>query len=241
MESVAFKPWPTRDFKTQWQRFRWVALILFSLLCLTLLTSCSEVRQVVNPSGAQTTANNSQDNQQNKSLGTFSPVPGTRYLNAQITEAQDSSIRYSSDYKGSVIYNLVYFDPASARMTRLLPSNDFRVIATIYLPTSETTQPPQLVSWALYSIVKRDSNNDRTLNEKDERTLAMTDAGGQGYTELIENIKELYGHTMTDTNSLTVIYLKGGRLLTSKINLQKRQVESTQELPSLGSDVKFAA
>jgi hypothetical protein len=224
-----------------WVRFAWVIVLSLCLLCLTLLTSCSRAPDIVNDTGTQpATATD-----QSKRLGNFSRVPGTRFLYAQISKSGDTSLlSVSSDNYSSrsVINNLVFFDPTTSRVTRLLPTNDTQLVTTVTLPESVTldnSTSPQQVGWFLYAVVKGDSNKDNKLNQKDQMVLAVTDAGGQGYTELFDQVDELYGHTLNDPNTMTVIYRKQGKVWSSTVNLQKRQVLATKEFPSLGKDVKL--
>lgn len=227
-------------WKVSWTRFLWVILLCLCLLGLSLLTSCSRPQIPSGVSGTQpaTAA------EQNKVLGNFSRVPGTRFLYAQISQSSDtgtSSLNYN-DYSNRNANNLVFFDPTTGKVTQLLPNNQAQIAITVTLPEITATgsnEPPKQVDWFLYSIIKTDTNNDQKLTTADQMVLALTDAGGQGYTELIDKVDQLYGQTLNDANTMTLIYRKEGQLLSSTVNLQKRQVTTTKAFPSLGSDVKL--
>jgi hypothetical protein len=227
-----------------WLKVGWICLFSFCFVVLCLLTSCSNSGNIGRPAGDQPggTTSPAQHNQSQKSLGTFSRVAGTRYLYAQISQSPDGSV-FSSSYRdssGGNIHNFVYFDPTSGKLTQLLPTNDALIASTVALPEVAVSQDPKQVDWFLYGIIKKDTDNDRKLTHKDLMVLAMADAGGQGYTELVNGIDQLYGQTLNDANTLTVIYSKSSRLFHSTVNLPKRQVTVTKELPSFGKDVKLA-
>jgi hypothetical protein len=229
------------DWKTSWARFLGVILLCLCLLGLSLLTGCS--RPPMTSSGG-TGTQPATAAEQNKWLGNFSRVPGTRFLYAQISQSRDAgifSLSYS-DYDNRNANNLVFFDPTTGKVTQLLPNNQAQIAITVTLPevtAAGSSEPPKQVNWFLYGIIKTDTNNDQKLTTADQMVLAITDAGGQGYTELIDKVDQLYGQTLNDANTMTLIYRKEGKLLSSTVNLQKRQVTATKVFPSLGSDVKL--
>jgi hypothetical protein len=227
-----------------WLKAGWISFLSICFAVLCLLTSCTNSGNIDRPAGGQPTGAVSpgQQDQSQKSLGTFSRVAGTRYLYAQISQSPDGSV-FSSSYRdssGGNVHNVVYFDPTSGKLTQLLPTNDALIASTIALPEVAVSQDPKQVDWFLYGIVKKDTDNDRKLTHKDQMVLAMADAGGQGYTELVDGIDQLYGQTLNDANTLTVIYSKSSRLFHSTVNLPKRQVTATKEFPGFGKDVKLA-
>jgi hypothetical protein len=227
-------------WKVSWTRFVWVILLCLCLLSLSLLTSCG--RPTITPVGTGTQPATAAE--QNKSLGNFSSVPGTRFLSAPISNSSDtgsSSLSYS-DYGNRNVNNLVFFDPTTSRVTQLLPNNQAQIALTVTLPevtAAGSSEPPKQVNWFLYGIIKTDTNNDQKLTNADQMVLAITDAGGQGYTELIDKVDQFYGQTLNDANTMILIYSKEGKLLSSTVNLQKRQVTATKAFPSLGSDMKL--
>jgi hypothetical protein len=227
-------------WKVCWTRFLGVILLCLCLLGLSLLTSCS--RPTITSGGTGTQPATAVE--QNKWLGDFSRVPGTRFLYAQISQSSDAgifSLSYS-DYGNRNANNLVFFDPTTSKVTQLLPNNQALIATTVTLPevtAAGSNEPPKQVDWFLYGIIKTDTNNDQKLTTEDQMVLAITDAGGQGYTELIDKVDQLYGQTLNDANTMTLIYRKEGKLLSSTVNLQKRQVTATKAFPSLGSDVKL--
>jgi hypothetical protein len=222
---------------TGWQR---LSLLLPLCLLVLFLSGCGNLaaNPGANPSGQTPPATD-------KWLGGFSRVPGTRFLYAQISSTKDPGLfSLSSGYDTNSTHNFVFFDPTTTQVTRLLPNNDQAILSTTSLPESENSTAmnpaPLQVQWFLYSIAKQDTNNDQKLTNADHKVLAIADAGGQKYTELIDQVDQLYGQTLSATNTLHLIYRKTGRLWSSTVNLQTRQVTETKPFPGLGNDLKLA-
>jgi hypothetical protein len=104
------------------------------------------------------------------------------------------------------------------------------------LPFSETGS--SALKWWLYYVVKADTNGDKQLSGQDQFTLAMSDLGGQNYTELIPVVDEALGQFMKSETILLFFYRLGEKKYYAKIDLTSRSVLATTEYPSFGADVK---
>jgi hypothetical protein len=87
-------------------------------------------------------------------------------------------------------------------------------------------------------VVKSDTDGDKKLTYKDNKVLAISDAGGVGYTEIISDVEEVYGQADSEANSLYVIYRSQSRKYVAKIDLLNRKVVSTKELTLEFSDLQ---
>jgi hypothetical protein len=145
---------------------------------------------------------------------------------------------YKSGSYGNV-HNYVFFNKVDESSHRLLPVNDYLITTTTSLPEGRQSQKETAaVQWFLYFLVKDDTDGDKGLTNKDQATLAVSDSGGIGCTEIIQNIEQVYGHTLRDASTLLVIYRSGGKNYTARVDLLNRKVLSTTELPALGDDVQ---
>src|SRR5437868_14452640 len=108
-----------------------------------------------------------------RSLGSFKPVNGGSYLMAPIESETESG--YSSKSSSRNIHNYVFFNTANESVHPLMPTNDYWIIETISFPEArESSQKNEPVQWFLYSIVKEDTDGDKRLTYKDNRTLAVS-------------------------------------------------------------------
>lgn len=188
-----------------------------------------------------------------KILFSFSPIQGTNILMAGVISAPvsregslnplewiNNSSRYSS--YSSNTYNYVFFNLDKEEYKRLLPSNDYVIYQTAGFPTlqyepSNPDQPAPPVEWWLYSIIKKDTNQDGYLGSEDKITIGLSDVGGNGYTELIENVDAILGQIYKDDFTMFIIYNADQKNYIVKVNLSTREILSTTEM-DLGEDVK---
>ncbi len=187
-----------------------------------------------------------------KVLSSFIPVKGTDYLMAGIVSNpgdRESSFNpldwiNSSGYSSysSNTYNYVFFNLATEQYHRLLPSNEYAIFQTSGFPTLQydpdnPDQPDPTVEWWVYSVIKKDTNGSGYLDYKDDLTIGLSDVGGNGYTELIENIDSVLSQVYKDSSALFIIYSADEKNYIAKINPTTREVLSTTEM-DLGRDVK---
>jgi hypothetical protein len=181
-------------------------------------------------------------------LGDFGRLPGTPFLMANINSGSGgySSMSKLSSGGARSIHNYVFLNINDQSVRRLLPTNDALIVSTeriseggdVRLDYETRDEHATTVRWLLYWVVKVDSDHDGDLDEDDLRTLAVSDAGGKGYAELVGDVRHVYGQTMRDPETLVVVHDGGGRPVVSVIDLPHRVVTSTTPLPDLGQDVR---
>lgn len=221
--------------------------IFFALSALViLLTSCSGLvgrsdgGKELNASGTPVPVK--------KTLGIFYPIQGTQYQLASITPQQDEASRsanydfsqlFSSGRYDYSVYNYVFLDTANESVYSLLPTNEDAILSIEGYPEPDPNATPKIpVAWWLYTLVKKDTNADGELSSADQETLAVSDVGGKGYTELIDGVDHVLADVYKDGNVLLIIYHTNGKNFLASIDLASRKVTKTTELPSFGEDVK---
>jgi hypothetical protein len=180
-----------------------------------------------------------------KELGSFQPVQGTSYLVAPIQDREPSgqggsgswlSSGYTDAYRTP--HNYVFLEQKSLTFSRLLPVNDWTILTMTAFPERGSWPDAAPIAWFLYEIVKSDTNGDKKLNWIDRKTVAISDAAGQNYTELISDVAAVHTKVLRDPATMLVIYRGNGALQLARIDLKARQVESTVQLPDFGPDVR---
>jgi len=120
-----------------------------------------------------------------------------------------------------------------------MSTNDYWISETISFPeTRESNQKSEPVQWFLYFVVKEDTDGDKKLTYKDNRVVAVSDAAGMGFTELITDVEEVFGQAIRDSNTLFVLYRSKSKKNVARIDLPNRKVVSTNELGLEFADMK---
>jgi hypothetical protein len=187
-----------------------------------------------------------------KILSSFNPIKGTNYLMAGIISApvaRESSLNplewinsSSSSSYSSGTYNYVFFNLDTEQYNRLLPANEYSIYQTSGFPAlqydpANPDQPAPTVEWWVYSVIKKDTNKDGALGYEDKLTIGVSDVGGNGYTELIENLDVVLAQVYKDSSALFIIYGADKKDYIAKINPSTRELLTTTEM-DLGEDVK---
>ncbi|MBW4551896.1 MAG: hypothetical protein KME35_12420 [Aphanocapsa sp. GSE-SYN-MK-11-07L] len=216
--------------------------LVFALIgCLGLGAGCRQ--SASQPDSAAKAAESNPE----KTVGNFVAIENTNFLVAPIQEKLDRertsfSLDISSrGYNSADVYNYVFFDRQSQSVQRLIPTNEFVILQQQGLPERAIVPPSKSLlplAWFLYSIIKTDTNQDQKLALGDRLTLAVSDVGGRGYTELISDVDQLLAATLRDSATLVVIYRSQAGLSIAQINLPQRRLLKTTPIPSLGSEVK---
>ena len=173
-----------------------------------------------------------------RKLGNFRPVNGTGYLVAPIL-SEGKSEYSSSSYESGNTHNHVFFNVAEESTLMLLPTNDQLLVATTSLPEKrESDKEFPTTQWFLYNIIKTDTDGDKEFTFKDRRSLAVSDAGGAGFKEVITDVEQMLGQTLHDANTLIIIYRKNMKNYSARVDLPGRQVVSEKEMPPFGVEAQ---
>jgi hypothetical protein len=179
-----------------------------------------------------------------KALGGFAPIRGTDYLVAPIlrdvTARASSGFSMSSPgYTPETTHNLIFLNQRDETIRQLLPTNDQVFVYRESFPEQgEEDEEVVPVAWFLYGVVAADTNDDGQLDQGDRQTLAISDVGGQGYTEVLSDVETVLGTTQRDSNTLLIIVRQGGAYQLARIDLPSRTLAALTPFPSLGPDVR---
>jgi hypothetical protein len=180
-------------------------------------------------------------------VGGSRQVTGTGFLMAGAYAKKESGIleKFESDSYGKraePVRNLIFasIDDLSGRW--LLLHNRFLIWDTEELPPEkdksvigvyDMTVPEQRVTrWIYIEVIKSDSNNNGKWDFEDRRTVAIADASGENYAEVITEADEIIKRTMHTEDKLNIVYQSNAKLFIADIDLPQRQV-TTKDLPAI--------
>ncbi|MEX1231039.1 MAG: hypothetical protein WEB58_12415 [Planctomycetaceae bacterium] len=209
-------------------RFRIILLLLFGVMLACVSVGNAQLKFSSSTQRSRESADN------RLSIGAFTAVSGTTVLMAPIANEGDKSFSKTDVYGNR---NYLFFDTMTETSHHLIPVNENVIDSVKGFPEiTENNRHTQQVEWFLYDV-RSDSDGDGEITYKDHSKLAVSDAAGHGYKELITDVKKLLGQSYPEKDTLFVFYESGSKALVSKIVLPLRRVVSTKRLPLQADDV----
>ncbi len=189
-------------------------------------------------------------------LGEFVAVSGTDYLAAPVyidysgkwrTEALLSASDEYSGTKGAkgggaLVNNYVFVNQKDLSSRKLLPNNKSVILEEkqygedIRKPEPQVKEnavaKPKNIKSVLYRVVNADTNNDKTVDGKDKKTIAIADADGSNYQELVPGMERILKVHNPTKDQQVVFYQTGGDFFVASINISSRsaQVKKLQSI-----------
>lgn len=171
----------------------------------------------------------SEDDKLNMSLGNFQELDGTPYLMAPVTQQDYRQDSYQK--KASGIHNYLFFNTNDKSAQRLVTTNDFLFLNAQQVV--EEFRAGKVIRGMWYEVVTADTNNDKRLDEEDQKTIAVSDISGADYTEVIDRVDRLLGSHQENARTLLIFYELNGRNFVGQVNIPQRKLIESQPLPDI--------
>lgn len=163
-------------------------------------------------------------------LGSFESLIGTPYMIAPIST--EPEYRFSSS-TGSFVYNFYFVDTNTLTGRRLVPKNNWRFLQSEKLGAFSKNGSFTKTQGLWFVVVKKDSDGDRQLSDRDQQTIALCDQAGRNYTEVISGIDRVLGSYRKGNSTLQVLYRANGKNLITEIDVPTRKPIKTSELSAI--------
>lgn len=176
-------------------------------------------------------------------IGTFTPIAGSEILQAPLYLIQDYDYRAGSK-ESSSIQNYMFFDPTQKRSYWLRPKSEGLFLSAIALAPNGTpivnnsivnsnTEEKQVPVVAfLYVLVDKDTNNDKRINDSDQKQIAISNASGTSFKLLVDQVDRFNGYSAIKNNRLSLIYTSSNKIKAAEIDLRSQEIVSNSEFSS---------
>jgi hypothetical protein len=182
-------------------------------------------------------------------LGEFSKISGTDYLSAPVyTDAAgkgriEAVFSASDEYSGgkgvkgggSLVNNYVFVNQKDLSSRKLLPDNKAVILdekqygessRNTDVPAKENLQAkPKNIKSVLYRVVKADTNGDKVVDGQDKKTIAIADADGDNYKELVPGMDRILNIHNPSKDQQVVFYQTGGDFFAASIDIPGRSAQ----------------
>ena len=183
----------------------------------------------------------SSDDKETLHIQYFQPIQGTSTFIATVNQERDwvpnvSQRWFSFDY-GFSVRNVVFLDGNTLDSFYLFNNNENYIYDITQLPKPYSYQDSQTVAikWLAYRIVHNDTNSDGYINSSDSFSIALSDANGKNYVELIQDVNSINGMDSLDEHYLIISYTVNGKHFASKIDLNEKEIIKTSEIKTIPS------
>jgi hypothetical protein len=189
-------------------------------------------------------------------LGEFAAISGTDYLSAPVyidysgkwrTEAVVSASDEYSGAKGAkgggaLVNNYVFVNQKDLTSRKLLPNNKSVILEErqygedVKKPDPKVKEDvmakPKNIKSVLYRVVNADTNNDKAVDGKDKKTIAIADADGSNYKELVPGMERILKIHNPTKEQQVVFYQTGSDFFVASIDIPGRsaQVKKLQSI-----------
>lgn len=165
-------------------------------------------------------------------LGHLEKIDGNPYVMIPLYSDQNYAQSYYSKSAQST-RNILFINIGNNQKRWLLDTNDWLIISSDILPEREYNEKDRLAKVILYSIVKKDTNNDKRLTSEDKSVIALSELSGENYKEILRDIDVLIGQQLLDNKTLIVIYQKQGIGYSATVSLTDFSISNQTQLPKI--------
>jgi hypothetical protein len=167
-------------------------------------------------------------------LGYPTTVPGTQYVRIPLFREQKRDLSYYSKSSGDNTVNELYVDSSTGKSRWLFAGTD-RLILNQLQTMQQLKSAQPIATSILYSLVDKDTNNDKRLSPQDFTSIGYASLDGTVYTPLLDNIAKLYAVEQVADDKVMVIYFRNGESRLITYALPNYAILVDQVLPKLES------
>lgn len=224
-----------RTFKFIW-RFNAIILMVAGILSIGILffAGYHVIKDAVKERNTRNIVNVDEDDSIDEKweLGRLYEIEGTSFLQIPLVSDQRYAQSYSSKSSDSV-RNYLYIDTKNNTKNWLFKTNEFLVADIDYLSEKIYNTEDRIVRAILYTVIEKDTNGDKRLTTKDDKTIAISMPNGQGLKKLFTGIDIIIGHQVINKENMFIVYQIQNKGFSAYISLKDFTIGNETELPKL--------
>lgn len=225
-------------FRAVWKINALIILIGGTGICLTLGYAAFEfVKSRFQPYEKADTVNVEGSVDARWHLGPFETISGAGYMVAPVLSAQSYAVAFK-EKEASAVRNYLFVNLQDKSSRWLMPNNNQLILDMEWRAADGSAvrwgSNEKAVKWLVLRVVASDTDGDRRLTESDRKIIAIANADGSQYAEVLKDIDTILGETWKPPDEMLVVYSAGGKNLVTEFSLPDRKVSVTKELPKLG-------
>jgi hypothetical protein len=173
-------------------------------------------------------------------LGSVNEIPETPFLFMRL-ESENKNIepgkslvasQRMESYHSGASRNVLFVNLDTMDMKWLFGRNS-QLLKSIDLLTERRYYEKSKPRAILYLVVKKDTNNNKILDEGDSPDIAISDVSGENYIEFVSTVDQLIGTRLSGANKITVFYQVHGVGYAVSMDIATHTVSKPIEMPKV--------
>ena len=166
------------------------------------------------------------------SFGSFHKISGTDIMVADISERHISGYEVYSNSKNT---NVIFISTKENKAHLLFPHSNYLILSsgTVTIGGRYGNNEGDPAQGFIYQYVKADTNDDKVIDEEDHHSVGLAHADGTGAVEILNNFDSLLSSEALDTETLSVIYQKGEKVISSRYSFKTFKLLSSTTITDL--------
>lgn len=145
------------------------------------------------------------------SVGHFSKLHGADVLWAPVTGNQRYRFNVYSKSADSV-RNYAFYNPQTGESRRLLGTDRTVISSARPLVAEKAGSVPEAIA-IIYEIIRKDTDGDGVLTERDQRDLVISRPDGSSAVQAVSGADVLHGASLAGSETVVVIYGRKGTMV----------------------------
>ena len=170
-------------------------------------------------------------------IGDFTRIDGIKVLRASLSVKQEYAFSSGSKEANS-IRNYLFFDPTQKSTYWLKNNSDGLILSTHNLPEHDYRDKDKTTIAFIYVLVEKDTNNDGKLTENDLKDIAISEANGERFKVVINDVDRLNGVSLLENGHALILYSAAYSLKVADVDLQSQKLVSNVEMKTINASKK---
>lgn len=141
----------------------------------------------------------------------------------------------SSSYYFSLSRNILFINKKTSDMRWLFNGNRQLIINIDMLSDRPPYDTKRDTAAILYHVIKKDTNFNKILDERDLADIGISRANGSDYKEIIPSVERVIGAMLINDGEALILYQTHGKGFASTIKLGDFSASKPKEMPKISA------
>jgi len=162
-------------------------------------------------------------------------IPGTDYVALPLTAKwRKPSPLAVYESRSFSTHNYLFINEKTDEKQWMLPHSDY-LFDQRHALTKGSYNTSYTAYGQMFEVITKDTNDDGKFTDRDKISIAFVKPDGTEFVEVLPQIDKLLGHSLTEANSVLILYQIESKAYSARFELNSFTLTSNDELPMLGN------